>query len=436
MSKILLNLNDPGCDRKQDMEGKMNSLSNSSVNKNINEGPPDLSEVWDTFNKKINSIFGKKSNNGEPNNFGRNGFSNKNTFNILVISFILLFIIWIASGFFVVKEGQVAVITRFGKYLKTTHAGFSWIFPAPIERHEIVNISQLRTFEVGSRGGSRNKVLTESLMLTTDENIVDMQFVVQYRLNSDGAPNYLFKTRDPDESVRQAAETSMREIVGRKTMDFVLYEGRTLVASEVQNLMQKILDNYNTGIQITAVAIQNVQPPEQVQDAFDDAVKAGQDRERQINEGQAYANQVVPLARGQAFRIIEQAEGYKARIIGDANGNASRFISVLTEYEKSPDVTKDRLYLEAMKDIFSSVSKIMIDSSNNSFMILPLDKMIQNNYCNDNYKSNINSESLNYQNNNSQFINKKQDIISKQTYSENQKNDLSVSELNKLQRNR
>ncbi|AGF48378.1 membrane protease subunit HflK [Candidatus Kinetoplastibacterium oncopeltii TCC290E] len=435
---MLLNLNDSECGRKQDREEKVKNLSNNnSINKNINEGPPDLSEIWDSLNKKINNIFGKKNNNLESNNSGYNGFNNKNTFNILFMSFVLLFVIWMASGFFVVKEGQVAVITRFGKYLKTTHAGFSWIFPAPIERHEIVNISQLRTFEVGSRGGSRNKVLTESLMLTTDENIVDMQFVVQYRLNSDGAPNYLFKTRDPDESVRQAAETSMREIAGKKTMDFVLYEGRTLVASEVQSLMQKILDNYNTGIQITAVAIQNVQPPEQVQDAFDDAVKAGQDRERQINEGQAYANQVVPLARGQAFRIIEQAEGYKARIIGEANGNASRFTSVLTEYEKSPDVTKDRLYLDTMKDIFSSVSKVMIDSGNNNFMFLPLDKMIQNTYSDDeNFKSNLNSELRNYQNINSQLASKKQDGSKKQTCSENLKNDLSVSELNKLQRNR
>ncbi|AFZ83693.1 membrane protease subunit HflK [Candidatus Kinetoplastibacterium blastocrithidii TCC012E] len=436
MSKILLNLNDSGWGRKKNMEEKVNSLPNNSANKNIDDGPPDLSEVWDSLNKKISNVFGKKNNNGEFNSSGHNGFSNKNTFNVLIVSFLLLFVIWIASGFFVVKEGQVAVITRFGKYLKTTHAGFSWIFPAPIEKYEIVNISQLRTFEVGSRGGSRNKVLTESLMLTTDENIVDMQFVVQYRLNSDGAPDYLFKTRDPDESVRQAAETSMREIVGRKTMDFVLYEGRTLVASEVQNLMQKILDNYNTGIQITAVAIQNVQPPEQVQDAFDDAVKAGQDRERQINEGQAYANQVVPLARGQAFRVIEEAEGYKARIVGDAKGNASRFDSILIEYEKSPEVTKDRLYLDAMKDIFSSVSKVMVDSSNNNFMVLPLDKMIRASSGDGNdFKSDINSELRNYQNISSQFINKKQDDR-RQTCSENMKNDLSSSELNKLQRNR
>ena len=240
--------------------------------------------------------------------------------------------VWAASGFYIVQEGQVAVVTQFGKYKSTSQAGFQWRLPYPIQSHETVNASQLRTFEVGFRGGARNKVLPEALMLTTDENIVDMQFVVQYAAR--GAPDYLFMTRDPDESVRQASETAMREIVGKQTMDFVLYEGRTTVASQVQALMQQILDRYQTGIQVSTVAIQNVQPPEQVQAAFDDAVKAGQDRERQINEGQAYANQVVPLASGQASRMQEQAEGYKAKVIGDAQGNTARFTSILGEYER------------------------------------------------------------------------------------------------------
>lgn len=221
--------------------------------------------------------------------------------------------IWLASGFYIVQEGQVAVVTQFGKYKSTSQAGFQWRLPYPIQSHEMVNVSQLRTFEVGFRGGARNKVLPEALMLTTDENIVDMQFVVQYRLRADGAPDYLFMTRDPDESVRQASETAMREVVGKQSMDFVLYEGRTAVATQVQTLMQQILDRYQTGVQVSTVAIQNVQPPEQVQAAFDDAVKAGQDRERQINEGQAYANQVVPLASGQASRMIEQAEATRPR---------------------------------------------------------------------------------------------------------------------------
>jgi membrane protease subunit HflK len=241
----------------------------------------------------------------------------------------------------------------------------------------MVNISQLRTFEVGYRGNARNKVLPESLMLTTDENIVDLQFVVQYRLMSNGAPDYLFKTSQPDESVRQAAETAMREIVGKKPMDFVLYSGRTEVATEVQKLAQSILDRYQTGIQISTVAIQNVQPPEQVQAAFDDAVKAGQDRERLINEGNAYANKVLPEAQGQVARMIQDAEGYRAKVIGDAEGDSSRFASVESEFAKAPEITRERLYLSTMQEILRDAGKVMIDTDSNSNMLyLPLDKLM------------------------------------------------------------
>src|SRR5690606_7726613 len=201
-----------------------------------------------------------------------------------------------------------AVVTRFGQYTKTMAPGLQWRLPSPIEAHETVNIAQLRTFEIGFRGNSRNKVLPESLMLTADESIVDVQFVVQYRLQPTGAPDYVFNTNQPDEAVRQATETAMREIVGRKPMDFVLYSGRTEVAQEVHPLAQSILERYRTGIEISTVAIQNVQPPEQVQAAFDDAVKAGQDRERQINEGNAYANKVLPEAQGYVARMLEEAE--------------------------------------------------------------------------------------------------------------------------------
>ncbi|CAM5204399.1 Protein HflK OS=Castellaniella defragrans OX=75697 GN=HNR28_001917 PE=3 SV=1 [Castellaniella defragrans] len=216
-----------------------------------------------------------------------------------------------------------------------------WRLPYPIEDSQTVNISKLRTFEVGFRGSARNKVLSESLMLTNDENIVDVQFVVQYRLRPDGAPAYLFNTSQPDESVRQVAEPAMREIIGRKPMDFVLYSGRTEVASEVQHLAQSILDHYNNGVRISTVAIQNVQPPEQVQAAFDDAVKAGQDRERQVNEGNAYASRVLPEAEGQAARMIQEAEGYSAKVIGQAQGDTSRFDSIVTEYSKAPAITRD-----------------------------------------------------------------------------------------------
>src|SRR5699024_5434061 len=250
--------------------------------------------------------------------------------------------------------------------------------PIFIEHHEIVNIAQLRTFEVGFRGSASNKVLPESLMLTTDENIIDLQFVVQYRLHPEGAPSYLFRTTHPDESVRQAAETAMREIVGRKPMDFVLYSGRTEVAVEVQALAQTILDRYDTGIQISTVAIQNVQPPEQVQAAFDDAVKAGQDRERQINEGTAYARKILPEAQGQVARMLQQAEGYRARVVGDAQGDSSRFAHIETEFAKAPDITRERMYLSTMAEIMSQTSKVLIDSdSRNNMFYLPLDKAMK-----------------------------------------------------------
>jgi membrane protease subunit HflK len=371
----LFNLNDPGWGR-----GSNNGSEPPKRPKSPGDGPPDLDEVWRDFNNRIGSLFGRKGGGGRPSGGGRGGMTPSPRgarigLGVIAGAAVLL---WLASGFYIVQEGQVAVVTQFGKYIKTTQAGFQWRLPYPIQEDVAVNISQLRTFEVGFRGGSRNKVLPEALMLTTDENIVDMQFVVQYRLRADGAPDYLFKLRDPDESVRQASETAMREIVGKKPMDFVLYEGRTEVAVEVQNLMQQILDRYNSGIQISTVAIQNVQPPEQVQAAFDDAVKAGQDRERQINEGQAYANQVIPMAGGQASRMLEQSEGYRAKVLGDARGDAARFTSILTEYEKAPQIMRERLYLETMQQIFTRASKVLVDTKDgNNILYLPIDKIMQ-----------------------------------------------------------
>ncbi|HEY0296639.1 MAG TPA: FtsH protease activity modulator HflK [Bordetella sp.] len=375
MSRIskLFNLNDPGWGRSNNGNGPDPNRRPRGEN-----GPPDLDEVWRDFNNKLGALFGRGRGAGN----GRPGSSVPPSPRRVKIGLglivVVLLLLWLASGFFIVQEGQVAVVTQFGKYKATASPGFQWRLPYPIQSHSLVNISQLRTFEVGFRGNARNKVLPESLMLTTDENIVDMQFVVQYRLRADGAPNYLFRMRDPDDAVRQASETAMREIVGKKPMDFVLYEGRTEVAAEVQTLMQQILDRYQAGIQVSTVAIQNVQPPEQVQAAFDDAVKAGQDRERQINEGQAYANQIVPMAAGQASRMTEQAEGYKAKVIGDAQGDAARFASVLGEYDKAPQTMRERLYLDTMQQVYGNSSKVMIDTrGGNNMIYLPLDKIIE-----------------------------------------------------------
>jgi len=350
------------------------------------DGPPDLDEVWRDFSNKLGTLFGNKPRRGGNGANGGNGGGQrpngappkipKGSPKALGVGLVLLVGLWLASGFMIVQEGEVAVVTRFGQYSKSLNPGLQWRIPYPIEDHQMVNVAQLRTFEVGFRGSARNKVLPEALMLTTDENIVDMQFVVQYRLSPGGAPDYLFKTAQPDEAVRQAAETAMREIVGKKPMDFVLYSGRTEVAAEVQTLIQSILDLYQTGIQVSTVAIQNVQPPEQVQAAFDDAVKAGQDRERLINEGNAYSNQVLPEAQGQAARMLEEAEGYRAKVVGDARGDSARFASVEVEYSKAPDITRQRMYLSTMQDILRDVSKVVIDTDASSNMLyVPLDQL-------------------------------------------------------------
>ncbi len=379
--KNIFNLNDPGWGRKSD--GQQNSNSEPPRRPN-QDGPPDLDQVWRDFNRRLNGLFGKRGG-GRPNGpngpspFGSSGGPSPRQKRIgLGVIAAAIVLLWLASGFFIVQEGRVGVITQFGAYKSTAQAGFQWRLPYPFQQEEIVDVSQLRTIEVGFRGNASNKVPPEALMLTSDENIVDVQFVVQYRVQPSGAPDYLFKTRDPDESVQQVAQSSMREVVGRRLMDFVLYEGRTQVAASVQSIMQDVLDLYQTGILVSSVAIQNVQPPEQVQAAFDDAVKAGQDRERQINEGEAYKNQVVPLARGQASRMIEQAEGYRAKVTGDAEGNTSRFLSILQEYKKSPDVMRGRMYLDTMQTMFAQSSKVFIDTeASNSMLYLPLDKIMQ-----------------------------------------------------------
>jgi membrane protease subunit HflK len=342
-----------------------------------NDGPPDLDELWRDFNRRLNGLFGRRTSGGrgggglgglKPNGKGAGiGLS-------AVIAVIAL--IWLGSGFYIVPEGQVGVVTTFGKYSETTRPGFRWRLPWPVQASELVNILQVQRAEVGVRG--RADRLKEALMLTDDENIVDIQFEVQFRIKDDGATDYLFNSRNPTAAVMQSAESAMREVVGRKTMDSVLYESRQQIAIEVRERMQQMLDRYGTGILVTTIAIQNAQPPEQVQTAFDDAVKAGQDRERQINEGQAYANDVVPKARGLASRLMQEAEGYRTRVIETAQGDASRFRQILNEYQKAPAVTRDRMYIETMQQVFNNTTKVLVDSrQGNQLLYLPFDKLIQ-----------------------------------------------------------
>lgn len=339
--------------------------------KKNNSGPPDLDEMWRKFNQKLSSMFGGKgpsSGGGMP--------SSGQAFGGLGIVVALAVVVWLGSGFYIVNAGERGVVLRFGKYVETTEPGPRWHMPYPIENVEVVNMEQVRTIEVGYRNTVKSKVLKESLMLTDDENIIDIQFAVQYTLKDPKA--YLFNNRHPDDAVMQTAETAIREIVGKSKMDFVLYEGRAEVAAKSAKLMQEILDRYQTGIAISKVTMQNAQPPEQVQAAFDDAVKAGQDRERQKNEGQAYANDVVPRARGAASRLLQESDGYKQRVIANAEGDASRFKQVVAEYNKAPGVTRDRLYLDAMQQIYSATSKVLVDQKgSNSMLYLPLDKLIQ-----------------------------------------------------------
>ena len=283
---------------------------------------------------------------------------------------------WSVSGFYIVPEGQTGVVTTFGAYSKSTMPGINWHLPAPIQDVELVDVSSVRTAEIGMRGTTDR--LREALMLTDDENIVDVQFNVQYRIKPEtGAKDYLFNTRAPDASVTQAAESAMREVVGRKAMDSVLFESKAEIAEAVRNSMQDMLDRYSTGIEVMSVAIQNAQPPQQVQAAFNDAVKAGQDRERQINLGEAYMNAVIPKAQGTASRLKEEAEGYKARVVETARGDADRFTSVYTEYAKAPQVTRDRIYVDAMRDIYQNVTKVYVDQkSGSNLLYLPLDKIV------------------------------------------------------------
>lgn len=373
---LKFSLNDPRWGRgSQD-----NGHSQNQDGKKPNDGPPDLDQLWREFNQRLNRLFGNKGG-GRGDGGGFSPDMRGAGIGIGLIAAIVLFL-WLVSGFFIVQEGQTGVVMTFGKYSHMAPAGFNWRWPYPIQSHEIVNVSQVRTVEVGYRSSVRNKQARESLMLTDDENIIDIQFAVQYKLKN--ASDWVFNNRDQEDMVRQVAETAIREIVGRSKMDFVLYEGREKVAFDVSQLMQQVLDSYKSGVQITNVTMQGVQPPEQVQAAFDDAVKAGQDRERQKNEGQAYANDVIPKARGAASRLLQEAEAYRSRVVATAQGDASRFKQVLVEYQKAPAVTRDRMYLETMQQIFSNTTKIMIDSkSGSNLLYLPLDKLIAQSIAND-----------------------------------------------------
>jgi modulator of FtsH protease HflK len=340
-----------------------------------NQGPPDLDELWRSFNRRLNDLFGKRRRGGNggdepPPQSGRAVGGGAGVLIALVLA------VWLASGFYIVVEGTRGVVLTFGKFSQETASGLRWRLPWPLQSHEIVNLAQVRTLEVGYRNNVRTKVLKESLMLTDDENIVDLQFAVQYTVKD--ARDFVFNVRRPDESAMQIAETAMREVIGKSKMDGILYESRDDIAIRARQLMQQIHDRYSTGIAVSTVTLQAAQPPEQVQAAFDDAVKAGQDLQRQKNEGEAYANDVIPRARGTASRLKQEADGYRQRVIASAEGDASRFRQVLAEYAKAPAVTRERIYIETMQQVFTSTSKVMMDYRGaGNLLYLPLDKILQ-----------------------------------------------------------
>ena len=355
--------NEPGGSGKKDPWGGGNG----------DQGPPDLDEVVKKMQDKFGAIFG-----GGKGGSGGGGAGKAGSMGLGLI-LIIAVVVYGLSGLYIIDEGTRGVVLQFGKYDKTTTPGLHW-YPRFIQTVEIVDIEQIRDAAIGYRSSgtgrqASTRVERESLMLTQDENIVDIQLAVQYKVSN--ASDYLFNVVDPDLTLRQATESAVREIIGKNKMDFVLTQGRSEIANKVHTLIQDILDRYHTGLQITSVNMQDAQPPEQVQAAFDDAVKAREDNVRLKNEAEAYANDIIPRAQGQAARKMEEANAYKEQVIAEANGEASRFNQVYAAYKKAPDVTRKRLYIESIESVLSHTTKVMVDvKGSNNLLYLPLDKII------------------------------------------------------------
>ena len=344
---------------------------------NETKGPPDLDEALRLLQEKLKKFFG--DSNAEGNN---NGGGNEPTHNALKsLGFFVggAAILWGLSGFYIVDEGNNGVETRFGKYIGITQSGLNWHLPAPLEQVTIVNVKQQRFIEIGYRsvgsGQLTGAVPKESLMLTQDENYVDVRLAVQYQVKD--AKNFLFKLANPVATLEQVTQSAQRGVVGSRTMDYVLTEGRSEIVTLIKKEIQDVMDSYQSGVQITSVNLQDAQPPEQVQNAFEDAIKAREDQQRLINEAQAYANDVVPRARGSAARKLQEAEGYKEQVIAQAQGETVRFSKLLTEYSKAPEVTRKRLYIETLENVLAQSNTVLVDVKNgNNMMYLPLDKIV------------------------------------------------------------
>jgi len=338
-------------------------------------GPPDLEEMWRDFTRKLSSFFGLGKKGGEPTPGGFQPDARSAGVGALLVVLIAL-VVWLFSGSFIVQEGQKAVVTTFGKYSHTVEAGWSWRWPYPIQANETIDFTQTKTVEIGATNVSPSTGLRDSAMLTQDENIVDVRFSVQYSLKD--ARAFLFENKSPREAVVQASESAVREIVGSSRIDSVIFEQRGALTASLVKSIQAQLDTLDAGILINNVNIESVNPPEQVTAAFSDVVKAGVDRDALKNEGQAYANHVIPAAQGDAARLREDALAYKARIVNAAEGDSDRFKAIYAEYQKAPGVTRDRMYIDAMQDVYSHVTKVMVDTHGGTNLIqVPLDKLTQ-----------------------------------------------------------
>jgi membrane protease subunit HflK len=351
--------NEPGGNKKDPWSGR-----------DQQETPPDLDEVMRGLQDKLGKVFGGGSSGG--------GGSGAPARTAGVVAAIGLGLWGVFGGIYLVDEGSRAVVTRFGRYADTTQPGLHWHIPAPVEKVEVVNMEQQRFLEIGYRSGGRQQALAsvpkEALMLTEDENIIDIRLAVQYQIKD--AQAYLFNVADPDMTLKQVIESALRAVIGRNSMDFVLTEGRGQVADEIKSEIQQTLDQYQSGIRVGNVSLVDAQPPDEVQSAFEDAIKAREDEQRLKNEAEAYANEVVPKARGAAARLLEESEAYKQRSIARAEGEASRFKQLLAEYEKAPEVTRERMYLDAMQDIFEQTGTVLVDvKGSNNVIYLPLDKL-------------------------------------------------------------
>lgn len=368
--------NEPGGDDDKKKDKEKDPWGSSK--KDGEEGPPDLDQIVKDVQSKVTNLFGGKKGGGGgggSSSGGSNGGPSSTAIGVLVG---MVFLFWMASGIYIIEPAERGVVLRFGSFVDTTGPGPHWRLPYPIDKVEIVDVDQIRNVEVGYRsstGREANTVPQESLMLTQDENIVDIKFAVQYRVKL--ADEYLFSVRDPDTTLRQATESAIREAIGKSKMDFVLTQGQSDIATRTQEIIQTILDAYKTGLEVTSVNLQSAQPPEEVRDAFEDAIRAREDKQRLINNAEAYSNDIIPKSRGAAARQLEEANGYKARVVAQAEGEASRFSQLLTEYTAAPEVTRDRLYLDTIESVMGNTTKIMVDvEGGNNLLYLPLDKLM------------------------------------------------------------